>query len=242
MNRKDNQNYQMLTCVVDYGTRNVGLFPKNTTAAEILRKLESEVKTLSEIAANRKSAEAAMHNGHAARLTARDNARNLIIRAGLVARALNTGKVRLPKKKTERELIDVGRGVGRDAESLKKDFARFGLQPEQVSAAVEALETAILDYTKAKTNRSAAIEEWNSAMAAAMEALAGFDALVANVLGDNPGALASYQAIRSIGRFRGRKAAVKTPPAVDPQPAVVPVAPVAPVIPIVPATTNAATA
>src|SRR5262245_58795 len=106
MNRKNN--YQMLTRVVDFLTRNVSLFPKSSAATEMLGKLESGVKTLSEAAAARKSAEAAMREAHTARATSRDHAKDVISRAGLVARALGNDKVRLPSKGTEQELIDVG--------------------------------------------------------------------------------------------------------------------------------------
>ena len=47
-------------------------------------------------------------------------------------------------------------------------------------------------------------------------ALVGLDAFVANTLGNNPGALASYETARSVGRVRGRKAAAKPPEAVAP--------------------------
>jgi hypothetical protein len=214
MNKREIEIYSMLKRVSDFGNRNVSLFPKNSAAAEILKTLGSGVEKLSEASATHASAEAAMREAHDARATARTNARGLISRASLVSRASDKNKVRLPKKVSEHALIVIGRGIEKDAAALKKDFVRHALSLDDDVATTNALEIAILDYTKARTARSAARTEWNEALAEAMHALIGLDAIAANAFANDPVALASYEGVRSIHKTRGRtKTAPESPPA-----------------------------
>ena len=214
MNKREIEIYSMLKRVSDFGNRNVSMFPKNSAAAEILKTLGSGVEKLSEASATHASAEAAMREAHDLRATARTNARGLISRASLVSRASDKNKVRLPKKVSEHALIVIGRGIEKDAAALKKDFVRHALSLDDVVATTNALEIAVLDYTKARTARSAARTEWNEALAEAMHALIGLDAIAANAFANDPVALASYEGVRSIHKTRGRtKTAPESPPA-----------------------------
>jgi hypothetical protein len=244
MNRQNVESFKMLTRIVDFIARNVSWFPKTTAVAEILKALKSGVEKLTEAAATTKSEEASMREARTTRVSARKNLRSLISRASLVSRALHSETVRPPQKGSEHELIAIGRGFAGNAEALKKDFVRLALPPEDVLGAVETLEGAIAAYTTARTARSAAIKEWNKALAETMEALIGLDALVANTLTDNPVALASYETLRTIPRTRGRARRAKIPsvavtPAVPP-PVVTPESPPAPAH--VPAAATTATA
>ena len=63
MNRKNSQTYEVLTRVVDLGTRNVSLFPENSAIAELLETLESGRKTLAEQDAIRASADTKVRVG-----------------------------------------------------------------------------------------------------------------------------------------------------------------------------------
>lgn len=219
MKKRDVENYKMLTRVLDFLIRHVSLFPKDSAIAEILNMLRSSVEKLSDTSATRSLAEAAIRESRDARATARTNARDLISRASLVSRASHNNKVRIPKTGAEHELIAIGRGIEKDAPALKEDFVRHALSLDEVIAATHALETAVLDNTKAKTARATARAEWDKAMAEAMDALMGLDAIVANALAEDPVALASYEGVRSVTRTRGRTAA-KAPPQEAPGPKV----------------------
>ena len=153
-----------------------------------------------------------MREASKTRASARQNLRDLIGRASLVSRALHSEKVRPPRNASEHELIAIGRGFANNAEALKEDFVKHALPPDEVLGAVEALEGAIISHTTARTARSAALTEWNNALAETMDALIGLDALVANTLAANPVALGSYESVRVINRTRGR-AVMKAPPA-----------------------------
>jgi hypothetical protein len=174
--------------------------------------LGNGVAKLSAAAASSKTEEASMREASRIRAMGRKRLRALISRASLVARALHSEIVRPPVKDTEHELISIGRGFIDSVEPLKQDFVRHALSPDEVLEAVEVLEGAILSFTAAKTARSAALIQWNAAMAESLDALLGLDALVANVLIDNPVARASYDAVRSIPRSRGRAMTVAPEP------------------------------
>src|SRR6266404_3648314 len=198
MNRKNMQGYQMLKRVAEFANTHVSLFPKNSAAAEIIAALESGVSELSEKASQRISAETAMRISSKTRTASRSKLRGCITRASWIATAMNSGKVRMPPDGTEQSLIDSGHAFVEDVESASKDFARHGVAPEEVSAAVEALETAIRDYSSAKAARSAAIEESGKALEQTMNHLLRFDALVASYLEDNAGAMAAYDVARTV--------------------------------------------
>jgi hypothetical protein len=227
MNKKEIQTSKMIPRVVAFGISILGLLPKDSAAAEILKTLGSCVEKSSEALAKHASAESAMREAHDARTTARTNARDLISRASMVSRASDNNKIRLPKTGSEHALIAIGRGIEKDAAALKEDFVRHALSLDEVIASTNALETAILDYTKAKTGRSAARIEWNEALTEAMHALIGLDAIVANALADDPVALASYQGVRTIAKTRGRSVTAKAPPVEAPSPPVQPAPPAA---------------
>jgi hypothetical protein len=212
MNRKDKSNYEMLTRVVNFTTTNVGLFPEESAAGEIIRGLESGVKALSEAAVARNLAEAAIREARAVRTAARDDVKNLIGRAELVARALHPDKVRAPRNGSVRELITIGRSFTVDVESMKPGFVRHGFPIDRVATSVDALETAAVQYAAANSSKSGAIRGWDAAMRGTLDTLISLDALVATALEDKPEAMASYESARTIKRTRGRKPAAVTAP------------------------------
>src|SRR6185295_18390134 len=101
MERKNMQSYQMLTRVAEFANANVGLFPKDSAAAEIIEALESGLSELSEKASKRISAETAMRISGNTRVASRDKLRGYLTRASWIANAMNSGKVRMPSNKTE---------------------------------------------------------------------------------------------------------------------------------------------
>ena len=157
MNRKNMQSYQMLTRTVEFAANHLGLFPKNSAAAEILDTMKSGVSELSEKGSARVSAESAVRISR--RTAARQKLQGCLATADRIARLLRSDKIRFPAGRTEQALIDSGHAFAADAESMAKDFIKHGLDPEEVSGAVEALENAIRDYSNAKATRSAAIEK-----------------------------------------------------------------------------------
>jgi hypothetical protein len=154
------------------------------------------------------SGEAAIRTSRNARTAARTALRTRLEQWERTARALNSDTFRAPLKRTDQALIDSGHAFVVDVEPLKNAFIMHGLPPDDMKAAVEALERAILDYTAAQAMRSAAIREFNKTMDDAMRYLRRLEALVANTLADNPTAMASWTVARSIHRAANRRAPV----------------------------------
>ncbi len=82
------------------------------------------------------------------------------------------------------------------------------------------MEGTLLDYFAAKAKRSAAIRKFEEELEAAMGIMRRFEALVANVLGDNAATMAEWTVARSVTRVAARKRSRKpqdaTEPAVQP--------------------------
>src|SRR6266404_1221657 len=118
MNRKNMQNYQMLTRTVEFAANHLGLFPKNSAAAEILDTMKSGVSQLSEKGSARVSAESAMRISRNARTAAREKLQGCLATADRIARLLRSDKIRFPAARTEQALIDSGHAFAADAESM----------------------------------------------------------------------------------------------------------------------------
>jgi hypothetical protein len=207
MNRKNSQFYEVLTRAVDFGTRNVSLFPGNSAIAELLETLESGRKTLAEQDAIRVSADTNVRIGRTVQDEARETLKGYILKAGQLSKITHSDNIRVPANSTRRALIEAANAFIRNAGSMKKDFVALGLPenfPEVIRGAVEELESANLEYSKAKALKSQAMERFAIAKEEAVEALHRFDILARNVLENNPGALASYESARTIEHTRGR--------------------------------------
>src|SRR4051812_2880183 len=101
MNRKNTQSYQMLARVTEFARANVGLFPKDSAAAEIIEALESGVSELSEKAGKRISAQTAMRVSGNARTAAKGKLRGYLTRASWISAAMKSGKVQTPSDRRE---------------------------------------------------------------------------------------------------------------------------------------------
>ena len=130
------------------------------------------------------------------------------------AQALGSDKLRGPLKRGDQALIDCGHAFAQDAEALKKDFIQHGWAPQfgdDVSAAVETLEHAVLDYASATAKRSSAIREYVKSLEDAMGYLRRLDILVAKTIADDPAAMASWTVARTVIRVPVRKRIAKPP-------------------------------
>src|SRR5216110_2839145 len=98
MDRKNTQDYQMLTQVLDCGTKNVSWFPNHTAAPEILAALATVVTKLTGLASAQVSAATTLRTTRSARLAAREALRARLQSLELTARALNNETLQAPRK------------------------------------------------------------------------------------------------------------------------------------------------
>jgi hypothetical protein len=226
MNRKNTQTYQMLTHVVDFGNRNVSLFPEDTGAKKILETLTTGVETLSQQAGVWMAAKTALRNGRTAKDASRESLKNYLTRAAQLSRALHSDKLQLPASPTDQNLIDSGNGFLLEAESMKKEFVEHGLSATfaaDLEAAVRTFEKSIQDVRDATGRRSASLRKWNETLGETLDALGRFDILVSNALEKDHAALTSYAIARAIRRVGVRKAEGTSPTTEEPAPATTPV-------------------
>jgi hypothetical protein len=214
MNRKK-ETHQMLTRMVSFGNRMIGLFPKGSVILDLLKRLESGVETLSEEAAIQLSAEAEMRTTLQAKKASREMLRSLIAKGVRLSAALGTEDIKPPNYPSDRALIDMGSRLTRDSDLMKKEFEGHGLPKfaDAIGEATDVFEKAVAAYATAKAKRSAAISRWNAALEPTLGVLRRFDVLVSNVLEDNAGALAEYAVARVVPRSRGRTSATTESPA-----------------------------
>ncbi len=221
MNRKDTQTYQMLTHVVDFGTRNVGLFPKTSAAAGILKTLEKGVATLSDQAGIWVAAKSETTTAYASRVASRETLKDLLSRAAQLSLVLQTTPIRLPNNVTDQQLIDAGRGFLRTGGPTTQDYVDHGLSAtfaDDLVAAIQDLEKGIQDCRDAKGRRMAVLEKWLTLLQESMNTLFRFDVLVSNTLKDDRAAMASYALARAVRRVGGHKVSAASPPTATPAP------------------------
>jgi hypothetical protein len=125
---------------------------------------------------------------------------NLIDRT---ARSLKIDKFWMPRKSNDQAYIDAGRSFASDAEPLKHEFIAQGFPEgfiDELHAAVQDLERALLDQTSSKQARAHAIAGFNDVLGQAMADLKRFDSLVTNVFNGNRAIMAAWDIARRVGR------------------------------------------
>jgi hypothetical protein len=217
MNRHNVENYKMLTRVADFAASNVGLFPKSSAGLEIQTALASAVRELSDLSSVRISAETALRSGRKGRTIARDTLKGLLAQVNRTARALDSESFRSTGKPTDHTLIASALAFAADIAPMKKDFVVYGISPNDVTAAVRALEQALRDYSDGKAKRAAAVRELDEKLEVAMGYMRRFEALVGNYLADNSAVMAKWTVARSINRITTRKRSGKTTDVATPE-------------------------
>lgn len=222
MNRQRLINHEMLTRVVSVGKRNINLFPRDSVAEEILRAMESDLDSLTEITNAALSSDTAVRVASKSRAAARQELNDLLVRASGMCRELESPQLQLPRQRmTDQVLLTVGCVFVADAEPIKAEFARYGLRIEDIATAVHTFEGAVIDFTNAKAVHATAAQKWSATLSDALRKVRRFDLLVKNVLKDNPIATSEYEVARFVPKPVVRKkeaATVDAPPPATPAP------------------------
>jgi hypothetical protein len=164
MNRKRTQQYRMLTRVVDFGAKHVGLFPERTIAGDLLAEITATVARLPEYATSQVSSNASIQTSFRARKTARLAVKTQTEAIVQIARALKMQNFSIPIKAKEEELINTARSFVERAQPLKTEFIQHGLPPafiENLKTSIQALEESLLSRASGEAARSGAIREFN---------------------------------------------------------------------------------
>jgi hypothetical protein len=209
----------MLVRVRDFGHTHGHLFPESSVAREQFATVATAVKQLSEYAVSKMSAK---QEGKNTKTLAREALRNRLEAMALTARAIArdtpgfADKFRLPKPRTDQELVTAGRLFARDAEVFKERFLAHAMPQTFIAdliALVDTFEQAIHEREAGKGGQSAARASITAALASSTAAVDKLDAMVTNHLRDDPATTALWWSARRVGHpRRPRRAAVLPAP------------------------------
>jgi len=215
------QEYRMLTRVVDFGAKHLGLFPERTVAGELLAQITAAVGKLPEYATWQVTGNESVRTSSRKRTAAREAVKTQMDAILQTARALKFQGFSIPKDPKEEDLINGARSFAQAAEPLKREFIQHGLPPafvENLNAAIQDLEEALLKRAAGKAARSGAIREFNKLLDEALNLLDRFEALVDNTMADNPSVMAAWHVARHVERIPQSKTEPEPKPRPKPEP------------------------
>src|SRR3989442_1920430 len=137
----------MLTRVVDFGAKRLGLFPERTVAGELLAQITAAVGKLPEYATWQVTGNESVRTSSRKRTAAREAVKTQMDAILQTARALKFQGFSIPKDPKEEDLINGARSFAQAVEPLKREFIQHALPPafvENLNAAIQDLEEALL--------------------------------------------------------------------------------------------------
>ena len=205
--------------VRNFDATHIGLFPAGTLARELFDAINGEVNALEAHAVAEASGRGTARQGTSRKAVARARLLEDLSILRRTARSIGArmpgleAKFRLPRKMSDRELLDTARAFRADAETFKAEFLRREV-PEQLfqdlGENLAAFESALGEQNTGKGESIAAGASIDAAIESATDALRQLDPIVRNKLRDNPAALASWESARRTER-PPRRSGTRTP-------------------------------
>ena len=204
-----------------------GLFTAGTLARALFDTIAGSVSEIEAHAAAESSGRGAARQGTAGKASARaailedlSIIRRTVRAMALVIPGLDN-KFRLPRKPTDRELLDTARAFLSDAEPLKSEFVRREV-PESVfqdlATNITAFEAALDAQYTGKGESATAGASIDAAFERGTNALRQLDPIVRNKLHNNPAALAAWEIAKRTERAPRRSNPTTPTPPQTPQP------------------------
>jgi hypothetical protein len=187
--------FQMLTRVVDFGAKHVGLFPDTTIAGEILGELGTSVQKLAAHSVLQEAGNTSVRTSSILQKDARRKLKKQMRAISATARALEMKGFWMPTRQSESAFVNKGHEFAEAAEPLKAAFINHGLQPtfvEDLKEALAELEGSINGRTSGKAVRSGAIREFDQILDEALRLLHRFEVLVRNSMAHNERVMAAW--------------------------------------------------
>jgi len=215
MNLKENRRYDMLTRVHGFGKRRVRAFPPSTAGGQAFAELGDIIAELSEQDASRRSCEARLRTHTTDRVSARKALRASLLAIHRTALAIairapnRPSKYRLPRTRGDGAWIVAARAFAQQAQASAQAFVTFGLPVtflDDLAADIARLEQAIVNGAAARNARATARAQIQQVLRRSLMVLRQLDAIVPNVLGGDPSALAPWQSARRLLRMPKRRA------------------------------------
>lgn len=221
MNDLETRTLDTFKRVRNFDATHAGLFTAGTLARDLFDTIARCADEIEARAAAESSGRGAARQGTSIKAAARAALMEdlkVIRRTALSVAAVIPGlddKFRLPRKPTDRELIDTARAFLADAEPLKAEFLRREV-PERVfqnlATNLAAFEAALNAQYAGKGESVTAAASIDAAFERGTDALRQLDPIVRNKLRDNPAALAAWMTAKRTERA-ARRSKPRTPPA-----------------------------
>ena len=237
MDNPNTRRYEMLVRVSDFGAAHADIFPAESLGGQMFAATKAAARSLGEHAAAQMSSRGAAEEALRAKVAARTRlvtALNVIRRTSR-ALALDTpgldSKFGHPGNQGEQALLATARGFSKDAHTVATGLLAHGLPAtflDDLDTAILAFEAAIRDHDTSQATLAAARAGINAALEAGLTAVQRLDAIVPNLLRDDPSTYASWERARHVerpprARNGARKPAAATP--AEPPTATAPIVP-----------------
>jgi hypothetical protein len=224
--------YEMLVRLKEFGTAHAELFPDTSGGGRLFAAFGAAVDDLQ----SHVVAQAGGTNATRQATTAKTAARRLALRRldtlTRTAQIVTAGtpgfdeKLRLPKSRSDQRLVAVARAIVQDVTPFADQIVAHNLPAtflSEVTAAIDALDTAIQTQAQAAGARAAARAAIQERLAAAFAMAAQLDTVVANQCGNDAVMLAKWQSARhqssvSVPYPRRKQPAESTPAQPAPAP------------------------
>jgi hypothetical protein len=207
MNLKAIQQYEMLARVSAFGERHAERFPPGTMGRRLFATV---VKCVEDVAREAAAARRGQARGATApNMEAWKALRVQVEAVRRTARALALDepgfdqKFRLPRGNNAAHLLTASRSFAQLATDRASDFAAHGLSAaflDDLALCIDRFEKALRDRSASRSARVGANASLKASIEAGLRAVRRLDAVVPNVLGDNPKAIAAWRTARRVGR------------------------------------------
>jgi|KBSMisStaDraftv2_1062788.scaffolds.fasta_scaffold204589_2 hypothetical protein len=207
----ERRQYEMLARVCGFGEQHADLFPTSSLAADALGSIVTSVEQMAEFAVSKT---VAAETGKEQKANARQALIEQLEAISRTARgiAMDTEGLAntflIPRGRADQALVTTGHVFARDAEPYKATFLAHGMPAtfiEDLRDRVVRFEQAIRAREKGKNGHRAAIAAIGAALSSGNAAAQKLDVILANLLRDDPGAMAVWTRDRQVERPRRRR-------------------------------------
>jgi cob(I)alamin adenosyltransferase len=200
--------FEMLVRVMVFRSTHQDLIGKDSSADQILQKVDAAFKKISAQATQQASGKNAVRLSSGERTTAREDLRQLLESISRTAASMGLKQFFMPRDRSDRAVADVARIYAKTAEPFKREFVTH-LMPEdfidRLNTGIEKLERAIEQQAASKSSRKSATAAISGAQAEALSALTRLDPIMDNLLQGNSPVKAAWNAARRIERAQVSK-------------------------------------
>jgi hypothetical protein len=217
MNNQERFRYQMFIRLRQFGTENAADFPAGGVGATQFAEISTVIGLIEGLAANQSAGFGSARFAFASKDTARENLRETMSEISRTARAMVyqfpgiDAKFRLPRNKTDTNLLAAARAFESESEVYKEDFIAYGLAAdfrEELRNEADALEASLRMAGAALNGQVAATAEIGAVIRRGMIAQRILKGVVKNKYRADVGKLAAWLSASHIEKAPKRTATV----------------------------------